>query len=143
VNPLFARIQLNTGELKNMKKMWKITIAVFSILLLTSCVWLILSSLRLHPYVPNPIYSADGSRVMVPSVDYNKNNQNTYSLVHIEIRDVKSGKVLAQIQTRASDRMRWSIDWVDNNVVKLDSSDIGTYCWMEFSSGTWEEAKCP
>src|SRR5688572_19074846 len=113
-----------------MKKTAKLLVVILSILLLIVVIW-IASVFSLftgtNSSVPKPIYSVDGSRVIIPSVDYNKDNQDAYLLVHLEVQDTKSGKTLFQVQTRASDRMRWSVSWVDNSIVKIDSSDVGIY----------------
>jgi hypothetical protein len=97
----------------------------------------------INPNVQDPVYSTDGLKVIVPSVNFNKDNYDTYLLVHIEIQDTGTKETLFQVQTRASHRMRWSVKWIDNNTVMLDSSDIGSYCWAEDNGGTWEEIKCP
>ena len=95
-----------------MKKSVKLPLAIFSALILIAVIW---TALVLYiysgvsPYVPDRVYSSDGSRVIIPSIDYNKDNYEVYLLVHIEVRDVKSGKTLFQVQTIASDRMRWSV----------------------------------
>lgn len=95
-----------------------------------------------HPYKIEPVYSIDKSMVAIPTVSYDKNNHETYLLVYIEIQDTKSGETLFQVLTRASNRMRWSVSWVGNNTVRLDSSDIGFYCWTD-RAGKWNEIKCP
>lgn len=63
-------------------------------------------------------------------------------MVHIKIQETKSGETLFQVQTSASDRMRWSVDWIDNNTVILNSSDIGAYCWEE-NNDSWKKIQCP
>lgn len=83
---------------------------------------------RINPNLPDSVYSADKSRVIIPSVNVNKDNSDTYLLVHIEIQNTNTKETLLQVQTRASDRMRWSVKWMDNNTVMLESSDIGSYC---------------
>ena len=129
-----------------MKKSVKILLVIFSSLILIAVIWIAVvqySYGAVIPYASDRVYSSDGSRVVIPSIDNNKDNYEAYLLVHIEVRDVKSGKTLFQVQTRASDRMRWSVHWVDNKIVKLDSVDIGAYCWAESDDGTWKETKCP
>ena len=129
-----------------MNKILKITLIVFGTLALIAIIWiaLVLNSFTgVHPYIPDPVYSADGSRVIVPSINFNKDDYDEYLLVHIEVRDAKSGDVLFQVQTRASDRMNWSVGWIDDDTVILDSSDIGSYCWAESDDGEWKETICP
>jgi hypothetical protein len=93
--------------------------------------------------VQEPVYSTDGSKVIVPSVNFNKDNYETYLHVNIEIQDANTQETLFQVQTRASHRMRWSVKWIDNNTVTLESSDIGSHCWAEYNNETWNEIKCP
>jgi len=92
---------------------------------------------------PDPVYSADGSKVIIPIINSNKADSTSYLLIYLEIKDIQSEKTLFQVQTRASNRMRWSVEWLDNNTVLLDSSDIGSYCWKEGSDRIWIETKCP
>jgi hypothetical protein len=98
---------------------------------------------RADQQVPKPVYSADRSRVIIPSVNFNKDNNDSYLLVNIEVQDTSKNKTLFQVQTRASDRMRWFVKWIGNDMVMLESSDIGSYCWSENNSGAWQEIKCP
>lgn len=129
-----------------MKKTLKITLAIFGILMLLAVVWITLVLYfftGVRPYVPDPVYSADRSRVIIPSINFNKDDYEAYLQVHIEVQDTKSGETLFQVQTNASDRMRWSVGWADNNTVILDSSDIGLYCWTEGDDDTWRETDCP
>jgi hypothetical protein len=95
-----------------------------------------------RPYVPDPVYSADKSRVVIPTININEDDQDAYLQIHLEIQDTTSGETLFQVQTGASDRMRWSLAWIDENTVMLDSSDIGLYCWTD-ADGTWKETSCP
>ena len=92
---------------------------------------------------PDPVYSADSSKVIIPIINSNKADYTSYLLIYLEIKDTQSEKTLFQVQTRASNRMRWSVEWLDNNTVLLDSSDIGSYCWKEGSDHIWIETKCP
>lgn len=127
-----------------MKKILKISLIALGILGFLAALWFALILyfyVGPREYVSVPVYSSDGSKVMIPSVSYNKANAG-YLNVHIEIHEVRSGKTLYQVQTHASDRMKWSVDWLDANTIRLNSSDIGTYCWKEVQ-GIWAEAKCP
>jgi hypothetical protein len=121
-----------------MKKSLMISSVIFSVFVLIAIVWAVLDS-----QAPEQVYSPDGSKVMIPMVNSNKDNYDSYLLVYLEIKDTQSGETLFQVQTRASDRMRWSVDWIDDNTVKLNSSDIGSYCWMEGDNGIWAEIQCP
>jgi CDP-diacylglycerol pyrophosphatase len=129
-----------------MKKTIRLNFAVVSVLILTVVILMALPIyffVQARSYVPSPVYSVDGSRVIISTINSNKEDYVDYLFVHIEIQDVKTGKALSQIQTRASSRMRWSIEWIGNDTVKLDSSDIGSYCWTESDNGVWSETKCP
>jgi hypothetical protein len=128
-----------------MKKFWRISLIILGALALIAVIWIALILYlftRTEPYVSVPVYSGDGSRVIIPTINYDKTDAGTYLCVHIEIRDAQSGKSIYQVQTHASDRMRWSVSWIDNATIRLDSSDIGTYCWQD-QNGAWGEIKCP
>jgi hypothetical protein len=127
-----------------MKEFLKVFLIILGIVTLLAVTWFaLILYFYVWPrnYVPVPVYSSDGSKVMIPSVSYNKADVG-YLEVHIEIQEVRSGKTLYQVQTHASDRMKWSVDWVDANTIRLKSSDIGTYCWRE-ADGILAEAECP
>lgn len=127
------------------RKIIKFTLITFGTLILIAFVWL---ALVIHiftgvkPYTPDPVYSPDLSKVIIPTVSFDKNNYETYLLVQLKIQDTQTNEILFQIQTHASDRMRWTISWIDNETIKLDSSDIGSYCWSE-ENGIWCETVCP
>jgi len=59
-----------------------------------------------------------------------------------EVRDVATGRTLHRQATRAASRLAWSLRWLDNRTVRLDSSDIGSYCWQEGAGGAWSEIPC-
>jgi hypothetical protein len=127
------------------KKTIKISIIVLGILILIAMVWLALVLFvftGIRQYVPNPIYSQDRTKVIFPTINYNKADTSTYLCVNIEVSDAQSGIPLYKVQTHASNRMKWSIHWIGNNIFKLDSSDIGSYCWKE-ENGKWGDAQCP
>jgi hypothetical protein len=93
-------------------------------------------------YVPDVVYSGDREKVVVPTINYNKQDKWTYLCVNLEVRDTQSGKTLFMVQTQASDRMKWSVFWVGTDIIRLDSADIGSFCWKE-ESEKWGETKCP
>jgi len=128
-----------------MSKPQKITTTLFGVLGLIAIVSVALGLYWMQGGArvkQEPVYSADGSKLIIASVNSNASDPD-YLLVKLEIRDRQSGKTVFQTQTRASDRMRWSVRWVDNVTARLDSSDIGSYCWGEASDHTWAEMKCP
>jgi hypothetical protein len=128
-----------------MKKPIKIILVILGILALVVIVWALLIVYfytGTNPYIPDPIYSLDGSKVIVPMVNFNKEVYDTYLLVQLEVQDASSGEILYHVQTRASHRMRWSVHWIDDKTFQLDSSDIGSFCWKE-DNDIWEETGCP
>ena len=60
-----------------------------------------------------------------------------------EVRDVATGRTLHRQPTRAAGRLAWSLRWLDNHTVRLESSDIGSCCWQEQAGGVWSELPCP
>lgn len=60
-----------------------------------------------------------------------------------DVRDVATGRTLHRQATRAASRLAWSLRWLDNRTVRLESSDIGSYCWQEGADGAWTEIPCP
>jgi hypothetical protein len=88
------------------------------------------------------IPSPDGTKVLVTSVNRSQVDPTTYLTVQFEIRDAVTDAVLFQQGTGASDRMRWSMNWLSDDEIKLVSSDIGDYCWRESSAGSWASAPC-
>lgn len=73
----------------------------------------------------------------------NKADMTTYLCVKLKVQDAKTGAVLFEIQTHASDRMRWSVTWLNEKAFQLTSSDIGNYCWAEADDGNWQSMDCP
>jgi flagellar basal body-associated protein FliL len=129
----------------NVRKRLKILLIIMGILVLVALIWIALIIFfysGAQPYVPKPVYSPDGTRVIIPTINFNKADKDKYLLVHIKIQNTKSDETLFQVQTRASDRMRWSVDWIGNNTLILNSSDIGSYCWEE-NNDRWKETQCP
>jgi hypothetical protein len=87
---------------------------------------------------PDPrVASPDGRRIVTASVNRNKADRSNYSLIRIKVADA-SGHVELDEQTRASDVMRWSVVWSDNDTVVLRSSDIGPSGWRVGPDGTWK-----
>ena len=59
-----------------------------------------------------------------------------------EVRDVATGRTLHRQATRAAGRLAWLLRWLDNRTVRLDSTDIGSYCWQEQAGGAWSGIPC-
>src|SRR5690349_12225326 len=88
---------------------------------------------------PTRIPSPDAALELLASVETSKADLTSYRCVVIEIRN-KAGQVLYKENTHASDTMNWSIAWVSTNKIRLDSSDIGTYFWVQQAQGGWRRA---
>jgi hypothetical protein len=82
--------------------------------------------------------SPDGSLTLITLVEHSHQDPKTYLCVVFEIRD-RNGKVLHRENTHASDTMRWNMSWESNTRVRLDSSDIGTYCWTKQRDESWRK----
>jgi len=84
---------------------------------------------------PVRITSPGGMRTLI--VDINRNSsQAGYNCVRFRVLN-SAGAVEYEVQTKASDVMRWSMRWDGDDCVVLDSADIGTYKWCRDSSGAW------
>ena len=94
------------------------------------------------PIQPEPVYSPSGERVILPSINYSKDDATKYLCVMFIIQDVDTGIILFETQTGASARDRWSVHWINENMIQLSSSDIGNYCWDESSDGRWQDTEC-
>lgn len=90
-----------------------------------------------------PIDSPNQDRALVIKINRSQDDPAKYLTLGFEIRDKASQAVLYRQQTHASSRLAWSMRWLDNSVVQLQRSDVGTYCWQEQQDGSWLEAKCP
>ena len=103
-------------------------------------IYLVLSS---APSQPEPIYSPNHLRILIPTINTSKEDMTKYLCLKFKIIDAKTQQVLFEKQTGSSVRMRWSIQWLRDDYLLLDSSDIGVYCWQEGENGVWASADCP
>ena len=87
---------------------------------------------------PNATPSPDGRFVLLTTINADKTDPTVYLCVKFQIMD-EAGHLLYEEQTRASDRMRWTMKWAGNERVVLESSDIGTYTWERGSNGLWQK----
>ena len=86
-----------------------------------------------------PIPSPDGSMTLHTRVEQSQSDPRLYRCVIFEIRD-GSGRVLHTENTRASDLSRWTVSWVGNDRIHLESSDIGAYEWRRQTDSRWLRA---
>jgi hypothetical protein len=89
---------------------------------------------------PPPLYSPDGSMMLVTSIERSRRDPASYLCVVFEIRST-NGATLHRENTRASDTMRWSMSWRGNLKVRLTSGDIGDYEWHKNPDGTWTKSE--
>ena len=82
------------------------------------------------------IPSPDGSLLLKSSVNQNTADPSGYLRVVVEIKDLYGNSVFRET-TPASDTMRWSLKWVNNNEIFLDSADIGRYVIRRVDSKQW------
>ena len=82
------------------------------------------------------IPSPDGSLLLKSSVNQNTADPASYLRVVVEIKDLYGNSVFRET-TPASDTMRWSLKWVNNNEIFLDSADIGRYVIRRVDSKQW------
>jgi hypothetical protein len=96
-----------------------------------------------QPRQPDPIFSPSGKRVLIPTINMSKEDMVKYLSIKIKIQEIDTGDIIFEEQTQASARMRWSIKWLSENFIQLNSSDIGILCWEEGSNKAWKQANCP
>ncbi len=94
------------------------------VLLLLAC-----GCVRPAPVVPAalPIRSPNGKLTLTASINDAKDAANFLCVV-IDVTDANDA-VVGQVQTSASDRMKWAVGWFDDSTIVLDSSDIGSRAW--------------
>ncbi len=82
------------------------------------------------------IPSPDGSLLLKSSVNQDTADAASYLRVVVEIKDLYGNMVFRET-TPASDTMRWSLKWVSNNEILLESSDIGRYVIRRVDNRQW------
>ena len=82
------------------------------------------------------IPSPDGRLLLKSSVNQETADPASYLRVVVEIKDLYGNSVFRET-TPASDTMRWSLKWVSNNEILLDSADIGRYIIRRVDSKQW------
>lgn len=87
------------------------------------------------------ISSPSGKFQIKTSINQDKSDPTRYLCVKIYLLDTK-GNELAQLQTGASDRMKWATGWMkEQDIIVLDSSDIGTHAWEIKANNDIKEIK--
>ena len=82
------------------------------------------------------IPSPDGSLLLKSSVNQNTSDPAAYLRVVVEIKDLYGNRVFHET-TPASDTMRWSLRWVSNQEILLDSAEIGRYVIRRVQNKQW------
>jgi hypothetical protein len=91
----------------------------------------------LSPDRPVEVPSPDGLHVAIASVNNSQADPTTYRCVRIEIRQL-DGAVVYSDQTNASARMRWSLEWLSDDLLLLSSADVGDLYWQRQADGSWQ-----
>jgi len=91
---------------------------------------------------PGELVSPDKKRVAIVELITSKRDLTKYLTLRLIVQDNQTGQRLLETNTGASIRMRWSLKWLSNSEVQLESSDIGTYCWQEVLGTGWVKATC-
>lgn len=84
-----------------------------------------------------PIWSPKGHFEARTRINPDKSDRTRYLCVIIEIRDASGTLVHGEV-TPASDCMRWSLAWADDETLRLKSSDVGIYTLHREKDGTWK-----
>ena len=106
-----------------------------AIIMVTICSFVLASC---GPKAVSPAKSSpDGTMILLTNVNRNRSNPTKYLCVIIEIQD-GVGNTLHREVTPASSTQRWSIQWINNDKIHLDSSDIGQYRIERLTDGTWK-----
>lgn len=105
-----------------------LTLPIMGLLFLSGCG----HKTPLTSTIPSP----DGTLLLSTDINQDKSDPTQYLCVVVEIRD-KAGKVLFHENTHASSTQRWTIEWISNHEILLNSSDIGRRYIRWESSGKW------
>jgi hypothetical protein len=82
------------------------------------------------------VKSPDGTLTATATVSQSRADPARYLLVIVTLRDA-SGNVVFQEPTPITDAQKWSIRWVGNDEVVLDSADVGAYHIRRPPGGVW------
>ncbi|UCG09084.1 MAG: hypothetical protein JSV83_10705 [Desulfobacterales bacterium] len=97
---------------------------------------LLIAACGQSPSTSLSIPSPDGSLLLKSSVNHSIEDPARYLCVIVEVKNLY-GKTLYREITPASDTMRWSIQWISNDAILLDSSDIGRYIIRRVGDKLW------
>jgi hypothetical protein len=95
-----------------------------------------------QPQQTEPVYSPSRELVIEPIINTSREDMTKYLCIKMVIRDAETGNILWEKQTSASSRMGWSVQWINEDLIQLQSSDVGDSCWARENDGTWQEASC-
>ncbi|QDU58488.1 hypothetical protein [Aeoliella mucimassa] len=105
-----------------------LAVVMLLLVLLPSC-----SRSTVSPLKPSP----NGSMLLLTAVNQSQADPRKYLCVIVEIQDA-SDTTLHREVTPASDTQRWTIQWVSDNEILLDSSDVGRYRIHRQPDDTWK-----
>lgn len=89
-----------------------------------------------------PVASPNGDLIVTPTVNELKADRTKYLCIAFTVSDA-NGKQLHQVQSNASNTMKWAIGWHGTDTIILYSSDIGTSAWTLADDGAISELPHP
>lgn len=95
-------------------------LTVLSLIILSSCT---------NDYSSDKMGSPSGKYYIITTVNRTDKSKDNYTDVVISLYTVE-GKLLTNLNTKAADSNKWAIGWDSKeDIIILNSSDIGTYSW--------------
>jgi hypothetical protein len=88
------------------------------------------------PSASVPMPSPNGRLLLKSSINENAGDPVHYLCVIVEIQDLFGNTLFREI-TPASDMKRWSVRWVNNKTIVLDSSGMGKYVIRRTEGNRW------
>lgn len=86
------------------------------------------------------LYSPDKTKQLIAHVNRSPSDKTRYLTVTFDVLDSQSNLIITHQGTGASDRSKWTVEWINDNTIKLNSIDIGTYCWH--GADNWAKTTC-
>jgi len=111
-------------------------ISLVTALISTLIPYLFISACGQSPSTSVSIPSPDGRLLLKSSVNQSPEDPARYLCVIVEIKNLY-GKTIYREITPASDTMRWSINWISNDAILLEGSDIGRYIIRRMDDKLW------